>query len=82
MASFGAQGGRVVVCVEAACVDDADGVGHLSMTVNDPLILQMTQNDPLRNGVPGRQAYDALAEASADRFVIRCQDFSVLEASI
>lgn len=63
------------VTLEGACVDDADGEGQLWFTLDDELILDATDADPLPNGVPGLVAY-AVPDSDA-RNVVRWQEFSV-----
>ncbi len=63
------------VTLEGACVDNADGEGQLWFTLDDELILDATDADPLPNGVPGLVAY-AVPDSDA-RNVVRWQEFSV-----
>jgi hypothetical protein len=65
------------VDVSATCVDQPDGTAELTLSVDGEQLLQVQVPDPLGNGVPGLQAYDASAEESADRMLLAWHDFAV-----
>ena len=68
----------VPVAIEATCADDADGVAHLSLNIDDEPVLTAEDDDPLGNGVPGIQVWTYPAHALME---IRWHHFTVLPAT-
>jgi hypothetical protein len=64
--------------IEATCVDDADGVAHLSLSIDDEPVLTAEDDDPLGNGVAGLQAWTYPVHALME---IRWHHFTVLPAT-
>ena len=62
------------ISFEASCVDDADGNVQLSFSLNGSSILQVTDDDPLGNGVSGLQAWTFPIHEEMD---VRWHDFSI-----
>ncbi len=67
--------------LEATCVDDADGSAALTLVLNGEELLRASVPEPLGNGVPGLQAYDASAEESDEMMLLAWHDFAVESAS-
>ena len=65
------------VALEATCVDGSDGSAELTLSIDGKQLLQAHVRDPLGNGVPGLQAYDASAEESGDRMLLAWHDFAI-----
>ena len=65
------------ITLEATCVDDTNGAATLALSLNGEQLLQVRVPDPLGNGVPGLQAYDASAEESDEMLLLAWHDFSV-----
>jgi hypothetical protein len=63
--------------LEATCVDDADGSAALTLMLNGEELLRASVTEPLGNGVPGLQAYDASAEQSDEMLLLAWHDFAV-----
>jgi hypothetical protein len=63
--------------IEATCVDDAEGTAALALSLNGEALLEASPRDPLGNGAPGLQAYDASAEESDERMLLAWHDFAV-----
>ena len=64
--------------IEATCVDDADGVAHLSLSIDDEPVLTAEDDDPLGNGVPGIQAWTYPVHTLIE---IRWHHFAILQAT-
>jgi hypothetical protein len=69
------------VTIQATCVDTPNGAADLTLSVDGEQLLRAHVPDPLGNGVPGLQAYDASAEESADRMLLAWHDFAVEQAA-
>ena len=69
------------VTIQATCVDKSAGAAELTLSVDGEQLLSADVLDPLGNGVPGLQAYDASAEESADRTLLAWHDFAVEPAT-
>jgi hypothetical protein len=67
---------REPIAFEAACVDDA-GKAQLSLVLNGKPVLQTTVAKPLKNGVPGLQAWTHPPHSKMD---VRWHEFSVHRA--
>ena len=65
-----------VVELEARCVGD-----ELSLKLDGKILLTGTVSDPLDNGAPGLQAYDATADESDERLLLAWHDFVVEPAA-
>lgn len=66
------------ISIEGACVDDAAGTAHLSLTINDEPVLDATDDSPLGNGVPGIQAWTYPIHEVIE---VRWHEFSVTRQS-
>ncbi len=62
--------------LEVTCVDDGAGA-TLTLGLNGEELLQARVSEPLGNGAPGLQAYDASADESDERLLLAWHDFSV-----
>ena len=62
------------ISFEASCVDDANGNAELSFSLNGSSVLQVTDNDPLGNGVSGLQAWTFPIHEEIN---VRWHDFSI-----
>src|SRR5215207_4762904 len=62
------------VTLEASCIDRADGVAQLSLSLDGSAVLSTTHDDQLGNGVSGLQAYTFPAHEQLD---VRWHEFTV-----
>jgi hypothetical protein len=69
------------VTIQATCVDTTAGTAELTLSVDGEQLLQANVPEPLGNGVPGLQAYDASEEESSDRMLLAWHDFAVEPAT-
>jgi hypothetical protein len=67
--------------IQATCVDTSAGTAELTLYIDGELRLQAQVPDPLGNGVPGLQAYDASEEESSERMLLAWHDFAVEPAA-
>jgi hypothetical protein len=65
-----------VAAFEISCVGDA-----LALSLNGEQLLTATVPEPLGNGVPGLQAYNATADESSEPMVLAWHDFAVEPAA-